>query len=95
MQGAFWEYYEALFQTSTNPGESELKQLAVDLNLDSAFFDTCLDDHEFASLVAYQTQFGQQIGVQSVPSFQVNNQRVIGAQPYEAFEQIIEAEIAK
>ena len=93
-QGAFWPYYEALFQTSNRPGGSELKQLAVTLGLDSTTFDACLDDHEFAGLVTSQTQFGRQIGVQSAPSFLVNNQPVIGAQPYEAFEQYIEAEIA-
>ena len=66
----------------------------MSLGLDSTAFDVCLDNHEFAGLVASQTQFGQQIGVQSAPSFLVNNQPVIGAQPYEAFEQYIEAEIA-
>ena len=93
-QGAFWPYYEVLFQNS-RPGEAELKQFAVDLGLDATAFNACLDNHEFAGIVSSQTQFAQQIGVQSAPSFLVNNQPVVGAQPYKSFEQYIEQEIAK
>ncbi len=38
-----------------------------------------------------ETKAAQQIGVQSTPSFLINGQPVIGAQPFEAFQQVIDA----
>lgn len=34
---------------------------------------------------------GQQIGVQSTPTFLVNGTPIIGAQPFENFQQVIES----
>jgi protein-disulfide isomerase len=56
------------------------------LGLDTEAFDGCLDSGKYAELVQSQTASGQQIGIQSTPSFLVNGQPAVGAQPVEAFE---------
>ncbi|MBW1804497.1 MAG: thioredoxin domain-containing protein [Deltaproteobacteria bacterium] len=48
-----------------------------------------------AQVVQTETASGRQIGIQSTPSFLVNGQPVIGAQPFEVFEQLIEQELKK
>ena len=40
-------------------------------------------------------QEAQDAGIQGTPSFTVNEQRLVGAQPLEAFEQAIEEELQK
>jgi protein-disulfide isomerase len=97
-QGKFWEFHDLLFekQSGENQGafsKDNLKKFAAELSLDQTKFDECLDSGKYTSLVTAQTSFGQQLGVQSTPSFIVNDQPVIGAQPFETFQKLIEADL--
>lgn len=94
-QGKFWEYHELLFaqrQGGNTPDYSNenLKALAQQLDLDPQTFAECLDSGRYTSTVLQQTQFARQIGLTSTPSFLVNGKAIIGAQPYEVFEGVIE-----
>jgi protein-disulfide isomerase len=98
-QNAFWEYHDLLFesQKGENQGafnQDNLKQFAMDLGLDSKTFDECMDTGKYASAVQSQTAMAQQLGVRSTPSFVINGQAVIGAQPFENFKQIIDSLLA-
>jgi len=97
-QDKFWEYHDLLFekQSGENQGafsKDNLKKFAAEMGLDQKKFDDCLDSSKYASVVTGQTSFAQQLGVQSTPSFIVNDQPVIGAQPFESFQKLIEAGI--
>lgn len=94
-QGKFWEYHELLFaqrQGGNTPDYSSenLKALAQQLKLNIADFSECLDTERYAATVMQQTQFARQLGLTSTPSFLINGKAIIGAQPYEVFEGIIE-----
>jgi protein-disulfide isomerase len=60
------------------------------LGLDSEAFNQCMDTGKYTQLVQTQTATGRQIGVQSTPTFAVNGQPVIGAQPFENFQKIFD-----
>ncbi|MBM4424584.1 MAG: hypothetical protein FJ030_14545 [Chloroflexi bacterium] len=97
-QNKFWEYHDALFtnQAGENQGafnKDNLKRFAQSLKLDSAQFDDCLDSGKYAALVASQTQILQQLGVQSTPTFVINGQALMGAEPFETFQQVFESEL--
>lgn len=70
--------------------KENLKKLAGELNLDQELFDVCLDSGIYADFIKNQTNLARQFGVQSTPSFMINGQVMIGAQPFEAFRQVIE-----
>ncbi len=95
-QGAFWEYHDLLFERLASGQRSfnkdNLKLFAQELNLDTAAFNTCLDSQQHTARIAYQTETAHSIGIQGTPSFLVNGQTVRGAQPFEVFQRIIEAE---
>jgi protein-disulfide isomerase len=38
---------------------------------------------------------GQSVGVQGTPSFFINGKRLVGAQPFESFKAIIDAELGE
>jgi len=40
-------------------------------------------------------KLAQQLGVTGTPTFFVNGRRIVGAQPYDAFKQAIDAELKK
>jgi protein-disulfide isomerase len=97
-QGAFWEYHDLLY--SLEAGENRdafnkdsLKQSAAELGLDTNSFNTCLDSGKYSSLVQTETATVQSMGVRGTPAFLVNGRPLVGAQPFEAFQQIIEAEL--
>lgn len=99
-QAKFWEYHDKLFanQEGENKGaftKVKLKGFAAGLNLDTTKFNTCVDSGKYASVVQTESQMISGMGVQSTPTFLVNTQVVRGAQPFEVFSQIIEAERAK
>ena len=54
-------------------------------------FNQCLDSGKYTELVQQDKEMAQQMGIQSTPTFLVNGIRVIGAQPFESFQQVIEA----
>lgn len=98
-QDAFWEYHDLLFesQAGENQGAFEkdkLKQLAADLKLDTTAFDECLDSGKYTQRVQEMTSTAQSIGVSSTPAFVVNGRAIVGAQPFQTFEQLIEQELA-
>ena len=98
-QDAFWEYHDYLFdqQAGENRGafdKENLKQFALDMGLDSEAFDECLDTGRYAETVQGESNAARQIGVQSTPTFLVNGQPIVGAQPFDVFQQVIEDQIA-
>ena len=94
-QDAFWEYHDYLFshQNGENQGsfsKDNLKGFAAAMGLDTKAFNTCLDSGKYTQFVQDQTNKARELGVQSTPTFAVNGQGVTGAQPFDAFQKIIE-----
>ena len=94
-QGKFWEMHDRLWQ---NPGKLQLEDLkahAQSLGLAAADFASCLDSGRFASLVENDLKAGQEYGISGTPAFFVNGRPIVGAQPLEAFQQLIDDELAR
>lgn len=89
-QDKFWEYHDKLFENQARLGGSDLKKYAGELGLDSNRFETCLDGGSKTKLVEKDFNDGQELGVTGTPTFFINGQKVVGAQPYEAFKGIID-----
>lgn len=97
-QGKFWEYHDILFQKQDEwsaTGIDKLKEYAKDLGLDTAQFNAELDSGKYATDVQKEFREGQTAGVGGTPTFFVNGIKLVGAQPYSAFQQIIEQELNK
>lgn len=98
-QGQFWAYHDLLFgllsQNQRGFDKDALTSLTGQLGLDQEAFSACLNSGKYTSVVSEQTQLSQSIGVRSTPTFLINNQPLVGAQAFEAFEQVIEAELEK
>lgn len=67
-----------------------MKGFAAELDLDTEAFNECMDSGKYTQAVQEMSQVARQIGVQSTPSFAINGQAVIGAQPFDVFQQIID-----
>ena len=94
-QGKYWEYHDLLFTRDLTPGRSAYLQFAEELGLDTEALDECIDSQRFAHRLEADYYYGRSMGISGTPSFLINGIPVVGAQPLEAFIQIIDAELGK
>ena len=98
-QEKFFPVADALFRTqgdwkSRRDIKAYLDSLVGTLPLDRPRLQACLRSGEMRPLIEADIDRSTRIGVGSTPSFLVGGRPVIGAQPYEAFRQAIEAALA-
>jgi protein-disulfide isomerase len=94
-QGKYWEMHAKLFSNQRALEVPALKGYAKDLKLDQAKFDKCLDSGATAALVEEGKKAGNELGINGTPAFFVNGVMINGAQPFDAFKEIIDAELAQ
>jgi protein-disulfide isomerase len=94
-QSAYWEFQDAIFAGQYGYGRSAYEQVADDLGLNLEKFSDCLDSNRHSAEVLEDYNDGLRLGVQSTPTFFINDRQLIGAQPYETFKQYIDAELAR
>ena len=99
-QGKYWEMHEKLFSTQgTWTGNTDVMAVftgyAKDLGLDEDDFKTCVADPAQKKEVDDDITEGSAAQVSGTPTFYINGQQLVGAQPWAAFQAIIDAELAK
>jgi len=90
-QGKFWEFHNKLYENQDSLDIQSLKEYAADLGLDTQKFNSCLDSGEMAPEVQADFMAGQAAGISGTPSFFINGQKIVGAQPYAVFRDAIES----
>ena len=98
-QGKFWEYHNTLYNNwnGENTGwitGNALLKFANDSGLNIEEYNLCMKNSEFRERVLVNEQFAREIGIDATPSFLIFNAnevyRIIGAQPFEKFEQVFQ-----
>src|SRR5574341_1733905 len=92
-QDRFWPYHDRLFSSAgLFPFTAgNLKRYAEELRLDASRFNACFDTGKPREKVEQETIIGRMVGMTGTPGFLINGGRLIGAQPFEVFEEIIQA----
>ncbi len=93
-QGRFWEFHDKVFENQRNITIENLKRWAVEGGLDEERFNECLDSGRMAAVVQDEMAEGQAAGVRGTPTFLINGELVVGAQPYEEFKKVIEEKLS-
>lgn len=103
---AYFKYHDKIFEEqnildSGSPqgpvqgtaqfSSSDLKKWAKDLGYD---IDSCLDSQKFLNEVRGDLSDAQSAGGRGTPYFVINGKPLSGAQPFSAFKQVIDAELA-
>ncbi|RDJ31194.1 MAG: DsbA family protein [Crenarchaeota archaeon] len=105
-QGKFWEYHDLLFVNQKNWQDLEIpvavntfKQYASSLDLDMQEFNDCFESGKYLAEINADLEDGRQYGVTGTPGFFVGNEktgftRIIGAQPYSVFQEILNEKLS-
>ncbi|MEM7679006.1 MAG: thioredoxin domain-containing protein, partial [Myxococcota bacterium] len=94
-QGKFWQMHDKLFENQRALKRADLVSYAKDLQLDVAKFEKDLDDPELKQWVKSDMAEGSKVGVRGTPATFINGMMLSGAQPFDAFKRVIEAELKK
>ncbi len=96
--GKFWQMHDKLFSEQEKQGTgtiqftaADIKKWASQIGLNSNSFGTCLDSDKYSQRIKDNTATGTQAGVSGTPTFFINNQKIVGAQPYSAFKSAIDS----
>ena len=103
-QGKYWEYHNQLYtaqesQIDNGWANSErLKAFAFSLGLDMELFDSCLDSGKYTKRVQYNIAEAKKLGASGTPTFFIvgpdgQQQKLVGAQPYSVFKQVLDSMI--
>ncbi len=95
-QDQFWIYHDLLFarQNGENQGtftKANLLELARESKLDMSRFEPCLMNDETLARVQADVSEAESLGVRGTPTFFINGQPLVGAQPLSMFEELIVA----
>lgn len=102
-QGKYWEMHDKIFQEQDKLGQGtigtytvdDIKKWARELGLNGSEFNQCLDSGKHAEEVKKDFDDGVAAGVNGTPTFFINGQVLVGAQPFESFKTIIDQELGK
>ena len=94
-QGKFWEYHDKLYANSPKASSDDLKSYAKDVGLNVDSFDRCFASGKYKAVVQRDLNEGAQLGLTGTPTFFINGRELSGNQPFEAFEAIIDEELAR
>jgi protein-disulfide isomerase len=104
-QGKFKEMHDILFEkqnewnkVSTDDALSFFSQYATSMQLDQNTFDTCLTSGKYIPEIRNDLDDGREYGVSGTPGFFVGNDEIgyvelKGAQPFESFKKVIDAQL--
>jgi protein-disulfide isomerase len=93
-QGRFWQMHDLLFANTSALEDTDLERYAGQIGLDVAKWKECVEAADFERIDA-DARLAASVGARGTPAFFVNGQPVSGAQPFEAFQKVIDQELAK
>ena len=90
----FWEVHDTLFANQKALGRPELEGYAEKAGLDSAKVKKALDEGTHKKAVDGDQALAAQLGASGTPYFFINGRQLRGAQPFAAFQKVIDEELA-
>lgn len=101
-QNKYFLMHDKMFDEQEKQGQgtvqytvADLKKWAKEIGLNEQQFNTCVDSGKNTKAVQDDFNAGAAAGVSGTPTFFINGQQLVGAQPYSAFKATIDAELAK
>src|ERR1700722_19867353 len=91
---AFWKFHDSAFAGQADLGLENPLKWASDAGVtDLAGLRATLTDHKWAAAVDADRTEGEKLGVRGTPTFFVNGVMVVGAQPLEKFQALVDDQV--
>lgn len=93
-QERYYDFHNLLLSGEKAFGSDTYNAYAQNLKLNLADFKKCMEEHRYQAEVKADYDYASQLGVRSTPTFFINGLAVVGAQPFEVFQQVIDLELS-
>jgi protein-disulfide isomerase len=90
-----WKLHDKMYENNTALTRGDIEKYAGDVGLNTAKFKKDWDDPKVKAEVEQDQKAGTAAGANGTPTFFINGREVVGAQPADAFEKVIDDEIKK
>jgi protein-disulfide isomerase len=94
-QGKFWQMHDKLFGNQQALDRPSLDKYAQEIGLNMAKYKVAMDSHLYKQQIEDDSKAGTAVGASGTPAFFINGQSLSGAQPFDSFKKVIDAELAK
>ena len=92
---AFWKVHDALFENQSALEDSDLQALAQKQGLNWQALQPALKSDKLTSRIQESADQAGDFQARGTPHFFINGRRLSGAQPLEAFKQLVDEQLAK
>jgi protein-disulfide isomerase len=94
-QGDFWAYHDLLLSGEEPTLNADAYGVYADkLGLNTQALLECVESGEFSAEVEADARYASGLGITGTPTFFINGIPLVGAQPIQAFQQLIDRELA-
>ena len=91
---AFFTMHDTIFAQQPSLSQSNLTQWAGDLGLSAEQVETCLNDSSLSDEIRSDIDEAISAGITGTPSFIINGELLVGAQPFQSFKRAIDDALA-
>jgi len=94
-QDRFWEYHDLLLGSDASLSVETLQDYAGQASLDTTAFVACMSNESMLEEIRADFEDGVNLGITGTPTFFIGGYRLVGAQPVESFQQVIQSQLEK
>jgi protein-disulfide isomerase len=94
-QGKFWEMHDKMFGNQQKLERADLETYAQEIGLNMNKFKQALDQGLYKDRVDQDSAAGTKAGASGTPTFFINGNKLVGAQPVDSFKKAIDEELKK
>jgi protein-disulfide isomerase len=91
----FWEAHDKLFESQPKLEDADLIGVAKAVGLDESKAKKAMETHQFKSVLDADSDLADGVNASGTPHFFINGRRLVGAQPFEKFQSVIDEEMKK
>jgi len=94
-QNKFWEMHDKLFENQRQLEDPDFERYAGEIGLDVPAWKTCYTSNKHDAAIDADQQAAVTLGARGTPAFFINGRYLSGAQPFAAFQALIDEELKK
>ncbi len=91
----FWDAHDKLFDIQPKLEDADLEKAASELGLDVGKVKDAIKSHKYKKEIDADMELGDDVQASGTPHMFVNGRRLVGAQPFDKFQKIIDEEVKK
>ena len=90
---AFWKFHDLLFANQRSLTEENLAKWAQQVGVNAQKYKAAIASGQYAKKVDDDMAMAKKVGASGTPAFRINGVTLVGAQPYDKFKEVVDAQL--